>query len=315
MKNPAMIFPGQGAQYVGMGQDLRENFEAADRIYREADEILGFPISRLCFSGDQDELTRTKNAQPAIFLHSICVAEILKQEAGIKPSLVAGHSLGEYSALAAAGVLRPMDALKIVRKRGELMFEAGLDSPGTMAAVIGLKRDEIDQICRDVPDGRGIVIPANYNCPGQVVISGHLKAVEQAMENARKAGARKVIPLKVSGAFHSPLVASAQEELVDYIGEFTFTGTDVDVICNVDASVVHSRDEITDSLSRQLTHPVLWWDSMKLLLERSGKDIIEAGPGKVLRGLMRRIDRTRKVISAGTAPEVQKVIETAVEIV
>jgi [acyl-carrier-protein] S-malonyltransferase len=315
MKRSAMIFPGQGSQFVGMGKDLAENYPSSALIYREADDVLGFSISRLCFSGDDKELTKTKNAQPAIFLHSMAVVKILDEEAGVKPSIVAGHSLGEYSALAAAGVLAPMDALKIVRKRGELMYQAGLNSPGTMAAIIGLRGEEVESVCSDIPEREGVVIPANYNCPGQVVISGNINAVKEAMRKAEEYGAIKVVPLNVSGAFHSPLVASAQKELVDYIDEFDFAGTGVDVICNVDASVVHDRDRIIDNLSRQLTNPVRWWDSMKVMLERSEGDIIEAGPGKVLRGLMKRIERKRKVMSAGTVDELQKVIETAVEIV
>lgn len=305
----AMIFPGQGSQHVGMGKDLYEQFPAVASIYLEADETLGFPISKLCFEGDPDELTETRNAQPAILLHSIAVARVLKEETGMEPSMAAGHSLGEYSALVAAGVLDGMDALKIVRKRGELMFEAGVSQPGTMAAIIGLEQEEVEEICEKASGQDLIAVVANINSPGQIVISGHIEAVEKAMELATEKGAKKAIRLNVSGAFHSPLVAPAQADLVEYIKSFTLHNAEVGIICNADAKTIKTRIEIIDALSRQLTSPVLWSDSMKVMGREWDGDIMEVGPGKVLSGLMKRIDRTRKVINVGTAQELQKLLE------
>jgi [acyl-carrier-protein] S-malonyltransferase len=309
----AMIFPGQGSQFVGMGKDLVENFPRAAEIYREADETLRYPISRLCFQGAPESLKETRNAQPAILLHSIAAAQILREEGGIEPAVAAGHSLGEYSALVVAGVISAMDALKIVRKRGELMFSAGMEQPGTMAALIGLDRGEVESICGEASGSGEIVVIANINSPGQTVISGHTKAVEKAIELAEKRGAKKVVRLNVSGAFHSPLVASAQEELVSYIEDFTFSDTGVGVICNADAKVVRRKEEIIDALSRQLTSPVLWSDSMKVLINSWEGTILEVGPGRVLTGLMKRIDRGREVRTAGTAGELEKLIAPAVE--
>jgi [acyl-carrier-protein] S-malonyltransferase len=309
----AMIFPGQGSQYVGMGKDLVENFPRAREIYREADEVLSYPISRLCFQGDPGVLKETKNAQPAILLHSTAAAAILREEAAIEPAIVAGHSLGEYSALAAAGVLDPMDALRIVRKRGELMFEAGLRQPGTMAAVMGLDCPAIEEVCSDVSSSGKTVVVANVNSPGQIVISGHVEAVEEAMELLTERGAKKVVRLNVSGAFHSPLVAPAQKELVDYINEFPFEDTAVKVISNVDARIMHRKEEMINALSRQLTSPVLWADSMNLLLEQWEGDLLEVGPGRVLAGLLRRIDRERQVQTAGTSEELEKLVAPEVE--
>jgi [acyl-carrier-protein] S-malonyltransferase len=305
----AMLFPGQGSQFTGMGKDLAEQFPSVARIYEEADDILGFSISKLSFEGDQEVLTETRNAQPAILLHSIAVARVMRDEAGLEPSIAAGHSLGEYSALAAAGALDDMDALRIVRKRGELMFEAGLRQPGTMAAIIGMETDEVRAVCREASTDDTIVVLANINSPGQIVVSGHIEAVERAMKIAEDRGVRKVVKLNVSGAFHSPLVAPAQEELVEYIGSFEIRDTEVDVVCNADARVVRRREQIIDALSRQLTSPVLWSDSMKLLVDEWGGDTLEVGPGKVLAGLMKRIDRSRKVETVGTADQLAQVIE------
>ncbi|UCF06192.1 MAG: ACP S-malonyltransferase [bacterium] len=309
----ALIFPGQGSQYVGMGKDLAERYREIAGLYEEADEVLGFRISRLSFQGDQDFLRETRNAQPAILLHSVAVCRLLTKDAGITPAIVAGHSLGEYSALVAAGVLDALDALRIVRKRGELMYDAGLAQPGTMAAIMGLEREACDEICRDVSGDR-VVVVANINSPRQVVVSGHVEAVEEAMTRATERGARKVVRLNVSGAFHSPLVTSAQEELVSYMRTFTFNDAAVDVICNVDAAVIRKKDKIIDALSRQLTNPVLWSDSMKILLERWEGDIMEIGPGRVLAGLMRQIDRGRQVRTAGVAPEVERFVAPSIEV-
>lgn len=303
MAKAAMLFPGQGSQFVGMGKDLVAAYPRARELYAEADEVLGFPISKLCFEGDPAELTATKNAQPAILLHSVAAARLLREEAGIEPAIAAGHSLGEYSALVAAGVLEPMDALRIVRRRGELMFEAGVKKPGTMAALIGLERADAEAVCRDAAEGETVVV-ANVNSPGQIVISGDVAAVGRAMQLAGTRGAKKTIPLNVSGAFHSPLVAPAQEELVAYIGSFTLRDAAIGVVCNAEARIVTKRDEIVDALSRQLTSPVLWSDSMAVLLGAFAGPVVEAGPGKVLQGLLKRIDGSRPARTAGTAEEI-----------
>ncbi len=305
----AMLFPGQGSQYTGMGKDLAEQFPAVARIYEEADEILGFGISKLSFEGDADVLTETRNAQPAILLHSLAVAHVLKDEAGLEPSIAAGHSLGEYSALAVAGALDDMDALRIVRRRGELMFDAGLRQPGTMAAIIGMETDDVRAVCEEASTGDTVVVLANINSPGQVVISGHIEAVDRAMKLAEEKGVRKVVRLNVSGAFHSPLVAPAQDELVEFIKSFEIRDTMADVVCNADAKIVTRREQIIDALSRQLTSPVKWSDSMNLLTSEWGGEILEVGPGKVLSGLMKRIDRARSVETVGTADQLAQVIE------
>lgn len=304
-----MLFPGQGSQFVGMGRDLAGQFPAAAAMYEEADEILGFSISHLSFDGDADELTETRNAQPAILLHSLAVARVLRDEAGFEPAIAAGHSLGEYSALAAAGAIDDMDALRIVRRRGELMFEAGLKQPGTMAAIIGMETEDVEALCGEARTDDSTVVVANINSPGQVVISGHIDAVERAMKMAEEKGVRKVVRLNVSGAFHSPLVAPAQDELVDYIRSFEIRDIESGVVCNADAKVVRRREEIIDALSRQLTSPVRWSESMRLLASEWDGEILEVGPGKVLTGLMKRIERARGVEPVGTAGELAQVIE------
>lgn len=301
----AFIFPGQGSQHVGMGKDLVAAYPRARELYEKADETLGIPISRLSFEGDAETLTATKNAQPALLLHSIAAARILKEEGGVEPSIVAGHSLGEYSALVAAGAVDEMDALRIVRRRGELMYDAGLRQPGTMAAIIGLERPDIEAVCREASNGEVVVI-ANVNSPGQMVISGNTGAVERAIQGAQAKGAKRIIPLNVSGAFHSPLVASAQNELIEYIGNFTFRDARFGVVCNADARVIMKKEEIIDALSRQLTSPVLWSDSMVVLCRQWSGPILEVGPGKVLAGLLKRIDGSRSVQNAGTAEELAR---------
>jgi [acyl-carrier-protein] S-malonyltransferase len=311
----ALIFPGQGSQFVGMGADLAKAYPRIEEMFLEADETLGFPISKLCFEGDPDQLTQTRNAQPAILLHSIAVGELLMGDGGVEPVAVAGHSLGEYSALVAAGALGAMDALRIVRKRGELMFEAGIRQPGTMAALIGLERRDVDSICEESSSVDSIVVVANVNSSGQIVVSGHLEAVERAMSLASERGAKKAVRLNVSGAFHSPLVQPAQEELIDFIGQFRLADARVDLICNADARIVRRREEIIDALSRQLTSPVLWSDSMERLFTMWDGPTIEVGPGKVLKGLARRIDSNRTVEAVGTVEELEKYVAPKIEIV
>ncbi|HUV36550.1 MAG TPA: ACP S-malonyltransferase [Patescibacteria group bacterium] len=313
MMKAAMIFPGQGSQYVGMGKDLVEKFPAVADVYREADDMLHYPLSRLCFQGDPEVLTQTRNAQPAILLHSIAVLGILRDEAGAEPAITAGHSLGEYSALVAAGVLSPMDALRIVRRRGELMFDAGHRQPGTMAAVIGMTREDVEAVCREATTGDAIVVVANVNSPMQIVISGHIDAVGRAMELAGSRGAKKTIQLNVSGAFHSPLVEPAQRELVEFLGQFTFKEPAVGLVCNVDAKVIRDTEAIVNALSRQLTNPVLWSDSMQVLTGGWKGRIMEVGPGTVLSGLMKRTDRSRPVEACGTAEQLEHLIAVEVE--
>ncbi len=310
MMRAAMLFPGQGSQFVGMGKDLVEAYPRARELYERADETLGFPLSRLSFAGDAETLTATKNAQPAILLHSIAAMRILREEADIAAAIAAGHSLGEYSALVSAGVLDEMDALRIVRRRGELMFEAGLRQPGTMAAIIGLEPGEVEEACREAAGGETVVI-ANINSPGQLVISGHVGAVERAMKAAAARGAKKTIQLNVSGAFHSPLVAPAQEELVAYIRSFALEDPAIGIVTNADAAIVRSRDEIVDALSRQLTSPVRWSESMTALLGAWSGPVLEVGPGKVLAGLLKRIDASRSAQNVGTAAEIAACLAAA----
>ncbi|RKZ06110.1 [acyl-carrier-protein] S-malonyltransferase [bacterium] len=308
----AMIFPGQGSQFVGMGKDLADEFSLAREMFLEANDILGFNLSKVCFEGDAETLTETRNAQPAILLISSILSAIMKEEEGIEPKMVAGHSLGEYSALVSAGVFDWRDALKIVRRRGELMFEAGLKQPGTMGAILGLSQEEVEEICREA-SGEEIVVIANINSPGQIVVSGHIGAVKKAMGFATEKGARKVVQLNVSGAFHSPLVASAQNELTSYIREFPMNDSPVGIICNADAKIIHKKEEIIDALSRQLTSPVRWLESMRVLIDNWNGSVLEVGPGRVLAGLMKRIDRAVPVQTVGTVEELMKVIAPEIE--
>ncbi|OQX85815.1 MAG: [acyl-carrier-protein] S-malonyltransferase [Candidatus Latescibacteria bacterium 4484_7] len=308
----AMIFPGQGSQFVGMGKDLADEFSLAREMFLEANDILGFNLSKVCFEGDAETLTETRNAQPAILLISSILSAIMKEEEGIEPKMVAGHSLGEYSALVSAGVFDWRDALKIVRRRGELMFEAGLKQPGTMGAILGLSQEEVEEICREA-SGEEIVVIANINSPGQIVVSGHIGAVKKAMGFATEKGARKVVQLNVSGAFHSPLVASAQNELTSYIREFPMNDSTVGIICNADAKIIHKKEEIIDALSRQLTSPVRWLESMRVLIDNWNGSVLEVGPGRVLAGLMKRIDRAVPVQTVGTVEELMKVIAPEIE--
>jgi [acyl-carrier-protein] S-malonyltransferase len=299
----ALLCPGQGSQFVGMGRDLAERFPAARAAFEEADEALGFSLSRLCFEGPADELTLTKNAQPAILVHSLAVWRAL-QPRGLAPVIAAGHSLGEFSAYAAAGSLSFADAVRTVRRRGELMFASGEARPGTMAAVLGLDDGEVERICREASDSTTVAVAANFNAPGQVVISGDVPAVERAGELAKEAGARRVLPLSVSGAFHSPLMAVAEEGLRGQLAGVELRQPAFPVVSNVTAQPVREPDEARELLVRQLTSPVRWVASCEAMLGASAGRFLEVGPGNVLSGLLRRVDRQAPVRAVGTADEV-----------
>jgi [acyl-carrier-protein] S-malonyltransferase len=281
----ALIFPGQGSQYVGMGKALAERFPAAADTLAEADEILGLPLARLMAEGPEDELTETKNAQPAILAHSVAALRTAGDRLG-EPGFGAGHSLGEFSAHVAAGTLSFADALRTVRLRGELMFEAGITRPGTMAAVLGLGDAEIEAVCARV--GAGTCQPANFNSEGQVVISGDVAGVEQAMALARQAGAKRVVPLKVSGAFHSELMEPAADRLREHLEGIEFRDPGFPVVSNVTAEAVTSGDHARALLVRQVTSPVRWRASIGAMVAAGADRFVEVGPGTVLSTLNRR---------------------------
>ncbi len=280
----AYVFPGQGSQYVGMAKDLFEAHPASRALIEKADAILGVPLSRICFEGPEEELRQTRNTQPAIFLHSV----VLFAAMDARPAMVAGHSLGEYSALVAAQALSFEDALRLVRLRGELMQRAGEEHPGTMAAVVGLSPQVIQEVCGEAA-AAGIVQPANFNSPGQIVISGSVAGVRRAMEIAKSRGARMVKELVVSGAFHSELMAGAQEGLKKGLDRATVRDARIPVYANVTAEPVRRAEEIRTLLYRQLTSPVRWEESVHNMVRDGMTECTEIGPGKVLQGLIKRI--------------------------
>ena len=289
----AYIFPGQGAQFTGMGLDLYNNFQMAHELFEKANEILGFRITDIMFEGTADQLKQTNVTQPAIFLHSVILAKVLGNS--FQPEMVAGYSLGELSALVAAGVLSFEDGLQLVSKRAKAMQKACEIMPSTMAAVLGLEDQVVEEVC-DVVDG--VVVAANYNCPGQLVISGEVSAIETACELLKEKGARRALVLPVGGAFHSPMMEPAREELATAIKETQFNEPACPVYQNVPASAVTSATEIKENLMKQLTAPVKWTQSIQSMIADGGTQFIEVGPGKVLQGLMRKIDRSVEAIGA-----------------
>ncbi len=288
----AYVFPGQGAQYTGMGKDLYENSAVAKDLFEKANEILGFRITDIMFEGTADELKQTKVTQPAVFLHSVILAKTL---ADFKPEMVAGHSLGEFSALVANGALSFEDALRLVSKRAIAMQKACEITPSTMAAVLGLEDKIVEDVCASID---GVVVAANYNCPGQLVISGETTAVEKACEAMKAAGARRALVLPVGGAFHSPMMEPAREELAAAIQATSFAQPICPVYQNVPASAVSDPAEIKKNLITQLTAPVKWTQSVQQMIKDGATSFTEVGPGKVLVGLVNKIDNSVETISA-----------------
>lgn len=289
----AYIFPGQGAQYKEMGLDLFEKSTKAKALFRQADEILGFPITKTMFYGSAEDLKQTKVTQPAIFLHSVILSKVL--EDAFKPEMVAGHSLGEFSALVASKSLDFEDALKLVAKRAAAMQKACELEESTMAAVLGLEDHIVEEICANV---KGTVVAANFNCPGQLVISGDTLAVEKACEELKEMGARRAMILPVGGAFHSPLMEPAREELAAAINETTFAPPVCPIYQNVSTFAVTDPEKIKENLIFQLTAPVKWTQSVQNMIADGASEFIEVGPGKVLQGLVKKIDRSAQVSSA-----------------
>lgn len=288
----AYIFPGQGAQFIGMGKDLYENSALAKELFEKANDILGFRITDIMFEGTAEALKETKVTQPAVFLHSVILAKTLEN---FKPEMVAGHSLGEFSALVANGVLSFEDGLKLVSQRAIAMQKACESKPSTMAAVLGLEDSIVEEVCKSID---GIVVAANYNCPGQLVISGEFSAVEKACEAMKVAGAKRALLLPVGGAFHSPLMQPAREELAAAIEATIFASPICPIYQNVTASAIFDADEIKKNLIIQLTAPVKWTQSVQQMIVDGAKSFTEVGPGKVLVGLVNKINRDVETISA-----------------
>lgn len=291
----AFVFPGQGAQFVGMGKDLYDNVPLAKELFDRANEILGFPITDIMFAGTDEQLKQTKVTQPAIFLHSVILARSLGD--AFKPDMAAGHSLGEFSALVAAGALGFEDGLKLVSKRAMAMQKACEQNPSTMAAIIALPDEKVEEICASVD---GVVVAANYNCPGQLVISGAVEAVDAACEKAKAAGARRALRLPVGGAFHSPLMEPAKQELEKAIAEAPFQRPVCPIYQNVDAKPYTDPAAIKANLIAQLTAPVRWTYIVKNMLADGVTEFTELGPGTVLQGLIRKVDANAVVESKAT---------------
>ncbi len=295
MSRIACVFPGQGSQYSGMGRRMAEAYPIAREVFERADVVLGFPLSRLCFEGEEQELLKTENTQPAILTTSIACYRVLEQ-AGVRPDFVAGHSLGEYTALVAAGSLAFEDALLLVRRRGQYMQEAVPLGQGAMAAILGMPADAVERLCREVAHGQ-VCAPANFNSPQQIVISGHAEAVERAIALARERGARRAVRLPVSAPFHCALMQPAEDRLADDLARVTFADLAIPLVNNVDATIIASGEAARDGLRRQVSRPVRWEESVRRLLAEGVTTFIEVGPGRVLSGLIRTMDRSVRTLA------------------
>ena len=298
----AYIFPGQGAQFVGMGRDLYSSFSTSKSVFEKADKILGFGISELCFNGPQDKLTSTENAQPAILTVSIAALEAIKEVSNreLEPKFVAGLSLGEYSALVAAGVLSFEDAVYLVRKRGEFMQEAAENNPGKMLSVIGLSKGVVEEICKDAN-----CEIANLNCPGQVVVSGKVEQIEKVMALASEKGAKHSVLLDVSGAFHSSLMKEAEVKLASEIRNVKFNAPNVPIVSNVTATSENSVEKVINNLIKQVSSSTYWEDSVRFMIDNGADSFLEIGPGTILRGLNRRIAPEVKTTNLGNAEQIK----------
>ncbi|MGG4112371.1 ACP S-malonyltransferase [Bacillus subtilis] len=312
MSKIAFLFPGQGSQFIGMGKELYKQVPAAKRLFDEADETLETKLSSLIFEGDAEELTLTYNAQPALLTTSIAVLEKFK-ESGITPDFTAGHSLGEYSALVAAGALSFKDAVYTVRKRGEFMNEAVPAGEGAMAAILGMDAEALKQVTDKVTEEGNLVQLANLNCPGQIVISGTAKGVELASELAKENGAKRAIPLEVSGPFHSELLKPAAEKLKEVLDACDIKDADVPVISNVSADVMTEKADIKEKLIEQLYSPVRFEESINKLIAEGVTTFIEIGPGKVLSGLVKKVNRRLKTIAVSDPETIELAIQTLKE--
>jgi [acyl-carrier-protein] S-malonyltransferase len=289
----AYVFPGQGAQFPGMGKDLYDNSEIAKELFEKANEILGFSITDIMFGEDAEALKQTKVTQPAIFLHSVILAKVLGSS--FKPEMVAGHSLGEFSTLVSAGYLSLEDGLKLVSKRAMAMQKACEQNPSTMAAVIGLENEVVEKICAEIKE---VVVPANYNCPGQLVISGSNEGIDIACEKLTEAGARRALKLPVGGAFHSPLMEPARAELEQAIDETNFAKGVCPIYQNVTATAITNPEEIKKNVKKQLTAPVLWTQTIQQMIADGLTSVTEVGPGKVLQSLFKKVDHKLETQSA-----------------
>ena len=302
----AFVFPGQGSQYAGMGKELAEKFPVARAVFEEADQALGFPLSRLCFEGPEEELKLTANTQPAVLACSVAAYCVL-EEKGLAPDYVAGHSLGEYSALVASGCLSLREAIVTVRRRGEYMQDAVPAGQGAMAAILGLPADRVKEICQQVAQGQ-VVSPANLNSSEQTVIAGHAPAVERALEAAQAAGAKRALRLPVSAPFHCELMEPAVLPLTRELEKIRFGDLKVPLVSNVDADLIEAAAEARQALLRQVAAPVRWEESMRKLIQLGCDRVVEVGPGKVLTGLWRQIDRNLTVLNVEDVASLEKTL-------